>query len=203
MRKKGIGTTATWIAAILVISLASVFFIFAVLFLVKEDIVFGRTDTAIEIARDVGSNAFLEKNFNSFLNKKLEFEDEEVTILELTEKSPIEKGAVSDLFNQEAEKQFKILFPFPTKKWDNIVYKPDPDHLSGGVGQPQSIHPYWIKVLEIEKKIDSDNSQIFAFGGTDCEPFSFDSITLTRYTKNRKVVFCINKNYYETIEGQK
>lgn len=208
MRKKAIATGLTWMMAIPIIVVFSFLFLSAVLYLNKTTVLFGKADTTIKIPQQTSSNIILETNLQSFLNRKVQFQNQELTILELIENNKLEAGPASDIFNEKAIEQFTALFPFPIKEWDK-VYRPPKLHKYDT--RQLDIHPYWLSVFDKTEEVISfpgNSKQIFSIGGgenseSSCKPFNDASITLVRFAQNKKIILCIDKSYYKTVEGNR
>ena len=188
MNRKGEGTGIIWAIAIVAIVLASLIFILGILFLnnaaiVKNTLGFGNKNSPITIAQDTGSNIVLQKNFQSFLNKKINFEGDKITILEFAKNSDLNSEEYKKFFKNEAENFFDKTLPYPLEGW-------------------YGVHPYWIRIYNKQDEIDESTNYIGA-GAYSCKAFDETSITLTHFSENKKIVLCIIRDYYDSLEVKK
>lgn len=188
MNKKAQATAIVWFVAIFIILFASMVFLSGVVSLNKKGIIkkmLGFEDEKIIIADNTGTTITLQKNFQSFLNMKTEFEGEEITILELIENSDKQDSAAGDLFKQESSDFFNELIP--------------------ARALPSYYFPYWIRVYDKDERITplDKYARYFSYGTANCHPFTESSITLAHYTQNKKIALCIRKEDFNKLEAEK
>ena len=181
MRKKAQATGMVWALAFIVIFILCAIFIAAVIFF--NIFSFGKGNSQIAFSSGTSTNPVLQKNFLSFLNKKVILED--ITILELIEDKEMNQEEKQNMFSLDAELFFDEIFPFPAEE-------------SGWHG----VHPYWIRVYDRGEEIGKSTNYIEA-GSYNCRAFDESSITLVYYTENKKISLCVLKDYYETIQNAK
>ena len=189
MNKKGaIGTTITWVFAVFIILFMIVIFFAGVGWLTaKQKFTGGGYEASLTGERatlDLGLN----NNLVSFLESSVEFEGEEISISDLIEMSAVEHGTGSSLFNERANEIFSDLYPSEgfTRRLDIVV-------------GPIVTHPWWVRVYNLEDKPRGFERTIpddfFHAGGYRCAPFSQGSLTTVYFVGDKKVVFCIFRDY--------
>lgn len=185
MNKKAISTGMTWIIAFPIIIVSTIIFIVAV------STLNGKTNQIFQTSPYSKADMFLTTAFNSFLDRKVEVENKEITILELIEDKEINKLNASDIFKQTAGEHFKEILPYPTNKWNK--------QMQIGKEGFKNIHPFQLAVFYKDPKIFPSS---FSFiGGWDCQTSSIGSITLIRHLKDKEIILCVDEYYYNSIKG--
>lgn len=181
MERKGIATGLTWIVAIFIILFFSLVFFASILFLSKNEVLFGKSDNNIEI--DGGGSYYLEANLVNFLNEKVSYHNGELTIRELIEQNKIESGDASDVFNDYASKYLEENFPVAQESnW---------------------VKPYWVGVFENDGMVIRTRSRYyFISGGYSCMAgLTKENEVRMINLKGKKLVLCINKEFLKEVEG--
>lgn len=177
--RRGQSSAAAWIIVFFIVALFSFIFIISIGYLNSNKLITGnRAGSKISFETGAGhEDDYLRSNFNTFLNKKVILEGEEIGLIELIEKSNIEEqGVASELFKKEGEEFFDITFDYPNEEW-------------------KGAHPYWIAVFPIGQEVGR-GGKYFHAGGFNCLP-SDNGIVLYYYLRERKVVLCVLDKYYE------
>lgn len=176
-KKASASATLTWVAATPIIAFLCILFLLGVTtYLAKQTVTLSRVDSEITVSDDLKTNLILQKNFESFLKKTVEHEGQR-TILELTQ---IDTEEAAQLFNKEAQKTFSAI-------------------LQQSSGVPQ----WWVRVYGLnEKPTQIDFDRKFSTGGQTCDPES-ESVVLSSLTKDKRIVLCINQEFYNELEASK
>lgn len=126
---------------------------------------------------------FLENSFNNLLLSKINVDNKDVILSDFIKNSNIEDVNKGNIFKERC----------------NVIYSS-----FSPKGNLQGIYSkVWMRVIGMGEQIDSSESKsTFICGDLDsCDPLDKEnSIVLVRFVPDKKVVLCLDKEYYKNIE---
>ncbi len=180
MSKLGQASTATWIIAFMVIVFASFLLLVGISVNLKS---YDPARLEVDI-QAYDADFVLQKNFEHFLEKKVNFNGNEILMLDFIEQSELREGDASDLFSREAFVYFSKILPRDIPpSWENVI-------------------PWSLSVYGKGEDFGTGRGYFHA-GSFECEPYNERSVTLVHFGKSKKVVLCVFKFYMLGLEEKK
>lgn len=188
-RKASLGSGLDWIVATIIIVFVSFFFIAGVLFITTKETYSGSSPNPNKIEfenQNIGDSS-LYAAIESLLATQIAFNNQQTTLASAISDNELQKNEISEKFNAEAEKRFSTLLPFPIPEWS-------------------SSNPWWARVYNKGDRMnpsDRADTEMFHAGGFTCDPnIPQENLVISYILKDKRVVLCINKQYYSLLEKQ-
>lgn len=174
-----LGATANWMVATVILFFACIIFLFGALAIAANQKYSGELNEIVIKEGQLNSDIALQRTVESFLNKKVDFNQQTLTISQLIE---IDDEQASKMFVQNADKIFQEIF-------DLKLFQT----------------PWWFRVYGKGERIENNlNVKKFWAGGSQCNPEDKEkSLIISNVVGDKRVVLCVDKEYYKMWRSSK